>query len=164
MSNLLMNIVSYYFNSSKSVLLIFCDKGSSYNYKLKLHGSDLELKEQACYFGILISEQNSSDNVKKAVTDLCNSTNLLLTNLGHIPVNILTRLFWSFCTSFHQSSLWKLSELNLFPLEVVWWKCIKRIWKHKALTRPMCQPSGPNRPLSNVIVSFLDFCHSCVMG
>lgn len=64
--------VIYIFKSSKSFLLIFGDKGSCYDFKLKLHGGDLVLEEYACHLGTLISKQGSSDNVRKVLTGLYN--------------------------------------------------------------------------------------------
>lgn len=62
---------SVFFICTNSVLLIFYDMGSYYDFKLKLNGCDLVLKEQACHLGMLISEQSSFDNVKKKELQIC---------------------------------------------------------------------------------------------
>ena len=123
------------FNASKSFLMVVSEGNRYGRTELKLNGDVIECKDQALHLGTLIGKNSVSGNVKKAISDLYCSTNVIMTNFGHCSVDVLNRLFLSFCTSFYGSPLW---DLNLIaPLELAWRKCIKKIWKLNMRTRSM---------------------------
>ena len=148
------------FNSSKSVVLLH-NVNSAPN--LTLNGQELPCTEKAAHLGCFVGSEGSNANINKAVGDLAYRTNVLMSNFGYCDVNVLSKLFDTYCTSYYGSPLWKLDHSSLKRFCVAWRKCIRRIFKLDCRTRSKYLPLLMNKPdiETQLLMRFIKFWHAC---
>ena len=80
-------------------------------------------------FGHVLTNLSDDADIKQKCRDMVHKANNLLATFPHLPPNVLTYLFRSFCLSLYGCSLWTISSNALGVLEVAYKKLLRRIWK-----------------------------------
>jgi hypothetical protein len=120
---------SILFNESKTQCIRF---GSSAFTHPKMFLGDKELiwYDKVKYLGNwLNSKLDDSDDIVYKKGLFIQSINRLLSNFIFLPVDILYKLFVSYCSSYYGCHLWEMSSFVHGPLQITWNKCMRRIWQ-----------------------------------
>ena len=147
------------FNGDKSVLLV---SGSTNSHpKFQLSGRDIQQRDSATHLGSIIGDNYSKLNVKKAVSNLYCATNILMSKFGFCSVDVLSSLFFSYCSSFYGCPLWDFSDIDL--IVTAWRKCLKRVWKLNIRTRSKFIIHLPNGDIKSLLLTrAFNFYAQCV--
>jgi hypothetical protein len=131
------------FNSSKSQVVLFNSKHTKKMLKpiVKLNGDDIEYTQKAIHLGTVIGSGADQANIKKAISDLHVSTNMLASTFSHCSSDVLCSLFKTNCTSFYGSPLWNLDQTQIIQLHISWRKCIRKLFGLHPRTRSKYIPS-----------------------
>jgi hypothetical protein len=148
------------FNADKSALLV-CGRSIRKEVNLRLNGRIIQQNSTAVHLGTTIGDNSSTRNVKKAASDLYCLTNVLMCKFGHCSIDVLSALFFSYCSSFYGCPLWDLR--NIEPILTAWRKCLKRIWKLNIRTRTKYINNLPKGNLiSALLIHSLSFYMQCL--
>ncbi|ELU07748.1 hypothetical protein CAPTEDRAFT_193117 [Capitella teleta] len=107
----------------------------------KLNGDDIEYTQKAIHLGTVIGSGADQANIKKAISDLHVSTNILASTFSHCSSDVLCSLFKTNCTSFYGSPLWNLDQTHIIQLHISWRKCIRKLFGLHPRTRSKYIPS-----------------------
>ncbi|ELT95007.1 hypothetical protein CAPTEDRAFT_188858 [Capitella teleta] len=99
------------------------------------------LSQKAIHLGTVIGSGADQANIKKAISDLHVSTNMLASTFSHCSSDVLCSLFKTNCTSFYGSPLWNLDQTHTIQLHISWRKCIGKLFGLHPRTRSKYIPS-----------------------
>ena len=123
------------FNSEKSVLSLFQGRDCKPVFStLCINGSVLKYCTDTTHLGHAVSSEDKDASVKKAKCEFWKSFNIFLSDLGHLPPDIKTKLFQQYCCSFYGSQLWDLNSKRVNELCIAWRKALRILWKVPYMT------------------------------
>ena len=156
------------FNASKSKHIVCNPENACSNRvaDLKINGVAIKKVDSAIMLGSYIGKDSIRNNVSKARGDLVTSCNTLMSRFGSCSSVVLSKLFDSYCSSYYGCPLWNLNDVSLKDLQVVWRKCIRKIWKLDARTHCEYLPFISAKPEISVqlLMRFCTFFSTCIQS
>ena len=132
------------FNASKSKLIVFGE--SNLIPRVELQGQLIPVVDKENHLGYPIGNRPRMNEciIYDAINDLFLKLNAILCQFPRANPDIQYYLFKVYCTSLYGSQLWNYEDKYADRLNVVWRKCVRRIYKlsprtHCALLPLICK-------------------------
>ena len=131
------------FNANKSLAIVFGTKADNCK-PVSLNGNEIEWKDKVRHLGNVVNERlDDCDDVIAKKGKFLGSVNWFVGHFQHkLPINVYTKLFNTYCTSFYGSTLWNIHDNAFKDICITWNKCVRRVMAipyttHTALLGPI---------------------------
>jgi hypothetical protein len=114
------------FNVSKSLSLTFNTNIANITSGLSLFNNVISRVPSAVHLGHHIGSDSNYCNINQATNDMYIRVNRLKYNFNKCSINVLSRLFASFCTSFYGCPIWNLYKLD--KIAICYRKCLRHLY------------------------------------
>ena len=117
------------FNEQKTECIRFSSKGTLFETNfIKLNNKPLQWKSTIKHLGNMLS-MNMSDKVdiEFKMHNFFSSVNRLIAKFPGIDLQVRSKLFSTYCTSFYGCQTWCLNSKMLQPLVTGWNKCVRKL-------------------------------------
>ena len=95
-----------------------------------LGGTAIPWAQQVKHLGhIISSDLTDSNDINDKVNAFYGQVNGLIFRMKRLRVDLLAKMFMTYCTSFYGCELWDPSDKNTDMLSVAWRKAVRRIWQ-----------------------------------
>ena len=144
------------FNTKKSHAIVFRGaRNKSVQYSpLHLNNEVINYTEQEKHLGHLLNANVSGHvDVSLTASSFNRSVNRLMSDLGSLPSDVLSRLFVQYCCNLYGITLCDMRSRGVERLNVLWRKAIRRIYKIPSRTHNRLLPYIFSKPMLNVLIA-----------
>ena len=152
------------FNPSKSKLVVFGDR--EYHEDFWTGTDTIKCLDHDIHLGNDIGINILRKQIDRAIGDMYNRCNLLLSQFGKAFCSTKYRLFKAFCLSLYGCVLWDFSNPYVEKFYTAWRKCIRRVLgvpfnTHCSLLSMLCEDVSID---SQLHMRFLRFIRQCLFS
>jgi exonuclease III len=117
------------FSAEKSVAIAFTPMAANPTVRPVVGGADIEWSNDVIYLGNKLTRNLSTvPDVARKRAQLNGKVNLVKAQFGHMPANIQSQLFSSYCSSFYGCELWHYFNNSEHKMSTGWQKGVRRVW------------------------------------
>jgi hypothetical protein len=100
-----------------------------------LGGTAIPWAQQVIHLGHIISSDIADSNdINDKVNAFYGQVNGLICRMKRLRVDLLAKMFMTYCTSFYGCELWDPSGKSIDMLSVAWRKAVRRVWQLPYIT------------------------------